>query len=48
MGDVPTRSAEALSQALATMRPGQAVRVAVVRDQQPHTVQVTLGQLPGG
>ncbi len=48
VGDVPTPSAEALSQALATMRPGQAVKVAVVRDHQPHTVQVTLGQLPGG
>jgi S1-C subfamily serine protease len=48
VGDVPTPSAEALSQALPTMRPGQAVKVAVVRDQQPHTVQVTLGQLPGG
>jgi S1-C subfamily serine protease len=48
VGDVPTPSAEALSQALATMRPGQAVKVVVVRDQQPHTVQVILAQLPGG
>jgi putative serine protease PepD len=48
VGEVPTPSAEALSQALATMRPGQAVKVVVIRDQQPHAVQVTLGQLPGG
>jgi S1-C subfamily serine protease len=48
VGDVPTPSAEALSQALATMRPGQAVKVVVVRDQQPHTVPVILAQLPGG
>ena len=47
VGGVSTPSAEVLSQALATMRPGQAVKVVVVRGQQPHTVQVTLGQLPG-
>jgi S1-C subfamily serine protease len=46
VGDVPTPSAEALSQALATLRPGQAVKVVVIRDRQPHTVRVTLGQLP--
>jgi S1-C subfamily serine protease len=47
VGGAPTPTAEALSQALATMRPGQAVKVGIIRDQQPHTVQVTLGQLPG-
>jgi putative serine protease PepD len=46
-GGAPIPGAEALSQALARMRPGQAVKVVVVRDQQPHTVQVTLGQVPG-
>jgi S1-C subfamily serine protease len=37
-----------IEEALATMRPGQAVAVVLIRDQQPHTVQVSLGQLPGG
>ena len=43
----PTPSAEALSQLLATMRPGQAAGITIVRDQQSRTVHVTLGQLPG-
>jgi len=46
-GPRPTPSAEALSQALAAMRPGQTITVAIIRGQQPLTVPVTLGQLPG-
>lgn len=44
-GPKPTPSAEALSQALAAMRPGQTITVAIIRGRQPLTVPVTLGQL---
>jgi S1-C subfamily serine protease len=40
-------TAEALSQPLAAMRPGQTITTGIIRDQQSLTVRVTLGQLPG-
>jgi S1-C subfamily serine protease len=46
-GAAPTPTAEALSQALAAMRPGQTITTGIIRDQQSLTVRVTLGQLPG-
>ena len=45
----PTASTTALSEVLATLRPGQSVAVRIVRqDGTESTVQVTLGELPGG
>jgi S1-C subfamily serine protease len=46
-GSRPIDSAEALSQALAALRPGQTIKVTILRGQQTRTVPVTLGQLPG-
>ena len=47
VGSTPTPTSEALAQALAAMRPGQQVTVAVIRDGSPLNVRLTLGQLPG-
>ncbi|MBI4171416.1 MAG: trypsin-like peptidase domain-containing protein [Actinobacteria bacterium] len=45
----PTPSTTGLSEVLATLRPGQRVAVRIVRqDGSSATVQVTLGELPGG
>lgn len=44
----PAGRSHDIEEALATMRPGQAVRIVLIRDQQPHTAQVSLGRLPGG
>lgn len=45
----PTPSTTGLSEVLATLRPGQRVAVRIVRqDATEATVQVTLGELPGG
>ena len=45
----PTSSATGLSEVLATLRPGQRVAVKIVRqDGSEATLQVTLGELPGG
>jgi len=46
-GSGPTDSAEALSQALTALRPGQTIKVTILRDGQTRAVPVTLGQLPG-
>ncbi len=42
-----TPTAASLSEAVAAKRPGQVVRVTVVRDGGPAQIAVTLGQLPG-
>ena len=46
-GSRPTDTAEALSQALTALRPGQTIKVTILRDGQTRAVPVTLGQLPG-
>jgi S1-C subfamily serine protease len=48
IGQSRTPDATALAQALAAKDPGQNVTVTVDRGGQALTVQVTLGELPGG
>ena len=47
IGRTPTPDIPALTRALATARPGQAVTVSITRDANPLTVRVILGELPG-
>jgi putative serine protease PepD len=46
-GRTPTQDTESLVQALAAARPGQSVTLTITRQGQTHSIEVTLGELPG-